>query len=58
MVTTTHIHILTSELNLNWQTLQEMTCFFLGTMVTPKVWLMTAFCTGSIYKRHTEVRGH
>lgn len=38
----------TSELNRSWQTLQEMTCFFLGTMVTPKVWLMTAFCTGSI----------
>lgn len=35
-----------------------MTCFFLGTKVTPNVWLMTAFCTGSICRRHTEVRGH
>lgn len=34
-----------------------MTCFFLGTKVTPKVWLMTAFCTGSIYRSQTEVRG-
>lgn len=49
---------LTSELNLSWHTLHEMTCFFLGTKVTPKVWLMTAFCTGSICRRHTEVRGH
>lgn len=40
---------LTSELNLSWQTLQEMTCFFLGTKVTPNVWFMTAFCTGSIW---------
>lgn len=57
-----NIHVetqtLTSELNLSWQTLHEMTCFFLGTKVTPKVWLMTAFCTGSICRRHTEVRGH
>ena len=44
---------LTSELNLNWQTLHEMTCFFLGTKVTPNVWLMTAFCTGSICRSHT-----
>lgn len=35
-----------------------MTCFFLGTKVTPNVWLMTAFCTGSICRRHIEVRGH
>ena len=45
-------------MNLSWQTLQEMTCFFLGTKVTPNVWLMTAFCTGSICKRRTGVRGH
>lgn len=59
--TLTHIETqtqtLTSELNLSWQTLHEMTCFFLGTKVTPKVWLMTAFCTGSIYRSQTEVRG-
>lgn len=54
----TETQTLTSELNLSWQTLHEMTCFFLGTKVTPKVWLMTAFCTGSICRRRTEVRGH
>lgn len=55
--TETQTERLTSELNLSWQTLHDMTCFFLGTKVTPKVWLMTAFCTGSICRRHTEVRG-
>lgn len=33
--------------------LQEMMGFFLGG-ATPKVWLITAFCTGSIYdEKHT-----
>lgn len=28
--------------------LHEITCFFLGGMETPNVWLITAFWTGSI----------
>lgn len=28
--------------------MQEMNCFFLSGAGTPKVWLITAFCTGSI----------
>lgn len=42
--------LLTSELNLSWQTLHEIICFFLGGTETPNVWLMTAFCTGSIWR--------
>lgn len=41
---------LTAELNLRWQILQEMNCFFLSGLGTPKVWLITAFCTGSIWR--------
>ncbi len=44
---------LTVELKRRWQMLQEMMGFFLGG-ATPKVWLITAFCTGSIYdEKHT-----
>lgn len=39
---------LTAELKRRWQMLQEMNCFFLSGAGTPKVWLITAFCTGSI----------
>ncbi len=35
--------------------LQVITCFFLGGMETPNVWLITAFWTGSIWK--TKSRG-
>lgn len=38
----------TSELKRIWQTLQEMTGRLVLINGTPKVWLMTAFCTGSI----------
>lgn len=38
----------TSELNRIWQTLQEMTGRLVLISGTPKVWFMTAFCTGSI----------
>lgn len=41
---------LTAELKRRWQMLQEMNCFFLSGAGTPKVWLITAFCTGSICK--------
>lgn len=41
---------LTAELKRRWQMLQEMNCFFLSGAGTPKVWLITAFCTGSIWK--------
>lgn len=41
---------LTAELKRRWQMLQEMNCFFLSGVGTPKVWLITAFCTGSIWK--------
>lgn len=47
---------LTSELNFSWQTWHEMTCFFLGTMVTPNVCLMIAFCTGSIWRTQRSQR--
>lgn len=47
--------VLTSELKRSWQMLQEITCFFLGGMETPNVWLITAFWTGSIWK--TKSRG-
>lgn len=49
---------LTVELNRRWQMLQEMMGFFLGG-ATPKVWLITAFCTGSIYdKKHGKTHMH
>lgn len=49
---------LTVELKRRWQMLQEMMGFFLGG-ATPKVWLITAFCTGSIYnKKHTHMHIH
>lgn len=41
---------LTAELKRRWQMLQEMNCFFFSGVGTPKVWLITAFCTGSIWK--------
>lgn len=49
------VFVLTSELKRSWQMLQEITCFFLGGMETPNVWLITAFWTGSIWK--TKSRG-
>lgn len=33
--------------------LHEITCFFLGGMETPNVWLITAFWTGSIWKTNS-----
>lgn len=41
----------TAELKRIWQTLQEMIGRFVLTRGTPKVWLITAFCTGSIWGR-------
>lgn len=48
--------MLTCELNLSWQTLQE-TCFLFAVVGRPRVWWRTAFCTGSIWRggeRRTE----
>lgn len=49
----------TSELNRIWQTLQDMMGRLVLTSGTPKVWLITAFWTGSIWsteKGEKEVR--
>lgn len=42
------IYLFTSELKRIWQTLQEMTGRLVLIRGTPNVWLITAFCTGSI----------
>lgn len=47
----------TSELNRIWQTLQEMTGRLVLISGTPKVWFMTAFCTGSICWGNDSGRG-
>lgn len=44
------VTLLTSELKRIWQTLQEMTGRLAFINGTPKVWLIAAFCTGSIWK--------
>ncbi len=44
-----NIRYLTSELKRIWQTLQEMIGRLVFTSGTPKVWLITAFWTGSIW---------
>lgn len=44
----------TSELKRIWQTLQEMTGRLVLISGTPKVWFITAFCTGSICSRKEE----
>lgn len=41
---------LTSELKRIWQTLQEMMGRLVFIMGGPKVWFITAFCTGSIWR--------
>lgn len=48
-------NLLTCELNLSWQTLQE-TCFLFAVGGRQRVWWRTAFCTGSIWRteRDTE----
>lgn len=46
---------LTVELKRRWQMLHDMMGFFFCG-ATPKVWLITAFCTGSIWKmKHTGI---
>lgn len=48
----THTHYtLTVELKRRWQILHEMTCFFFRDWGTPNVWFITAFCTGSIWRK-------
>lgn len=42
-------NLLTCELNLSRQTLQE-TCFLFALGGRPRVWWRTAFCTGSIWR--------
>lgn len=46
----------TSELKRIWQTLQEMTGRLVLISGTPKVWFITAFCTGSICGRNDRGR--
>lgn len=41
---------LTSELKRIWQTLQEMMGRLVFITGGPKVWFITAFCTGSIWR--------
>lgn len=46
----------TSELKRIWQTLHEMTGRLVLISGTPKVWFITAFCTGSIWQRNDKGR--
>lgn len=48
-------NVLTCELNLSWQTLQE-TCFLFAVVGRPRVWWRTAFCTGSIWGQGGDTR--